>query len=135
MEILVDIGDFMTSPVLRIEADKSVADAAKIMEEKYVGSLIVSEGGKDVGILTDRDLGGKVISKGKDANQIKISEVMTTPVLTMDKYLPVEQANSFMQKNKIRHLGVTEADKIVGVLSIKDLVSYYSQNFKVVEGG
>ena len=58
---------------------------------------------------------------------------MTSPVLSMDRYLPVEEASKFMHKNGIRHLAVTEDEKIVGMLSIKDLVSYFSKDFRMQE--
>ena len=64
---------------------------------------------------------------------IGIEEVMTTPVFSMDRYLPVEGANCFMHKNKIRHLRVTEEDKIVSILSMKDLVAYFSKELGMQE--
>ena len=60
-------------------------------------------------------------------------EVMTQPILTMDRYLPVEEANQFMQKNNIRHLAITEEDKIVGLLSVSNLVAFYSKSFRMQE--
>jgi CBS domain-containing protein len=58
---------------------------------------------------------------------------MTSPLLTMDRFLPIDQANEFMRKNKIRHLVVTESEKIVGVISVRDLVAYYAQSFRMTE--
>ena len=63
----------------------------------------------------------------------RITEIMTSPILSLDRYLPIEEANRFMHKNKIRHLAVTEEDKIVGILSVKDLVSYFSKDFRMQE--
>lgn len=128
-----EIGDYMATPALRIEADDTAQDAAAFMEGNHVGSLIVTEVGDDIGIVTERDLSTKVVAKGKDPNQIKVREIMTQPILTMDRFLPVEEANLFMQKNKIRHLGITEEEKIVGVLSVRDLVSFFSRDFKMQE--
>ena len=58
---------------------------------------------------------------------------MTEKLQTMDRYLPIDEANEFMHKNKIRHLVITEEDKIVGMLSVKDLVGYYTKSFKMNE--
>ena len=58
---------------------------------------------------------------------------MTSPILSLDCYLPIEEANRFMYKNKIRYLAVTEEDKIVGILSVKDLVAYFSKDFRMQE--
>ena len=64
---------------------------------------------------------------------IGIEEVMTSPVFSIDRYLPIEEANRFMRKNKIRHLRVTEEDKIVSIFSMKDLVAYFSRDFGMQE--
>ncbi len=128
-----EVGDYMASPVFRIESDDSAQDAAAFMEGNQIGSLIVQQVGEDVGIVTERDLTTKVVALGKDASDIKISEIMTSPVLTMDRYLPVEEANVFMQKNKIRHLAITEEDRIVGILSVRDLIGFFSKDFRMQE--
>ncbi len=128
-----EIGEFMTSPVLRIEAEDTAQDAAAFMEGNHVGSLIVQDVGDDIGIITERDLSTKVVASGKDPLDVKIREIMTTPVLTMDRYLPVEEANRYMLDNKIRHLAITEEDRIVGILSVKDLIKFYSKQFRMQE--
>ena len=64
---------------------------------------------------------------------IGIEEVVTSPVFSIDRYLPIEEANRFMHKNKIRHLRVTEEDKIVSILSMKDFVTYFSKDFGMQE--
>jgi len=61
-----------------------------------------------------------------------VSDIMT-PIQSMDRYMPIEEANLYMHKNKIRHLAVTDDGKIVGVLSVKDLVAYYSRDFRMQE--
>ncbi|MGP0630465.1 CBS domain-containing protein [Nitrospina sp. 32_T5] len=132
-DILEEVGNFMSSPVLRIDSDASVQDAAILMEQSHVGSLIIEQYGEDIGILTERDFTQKVLSKGKNPEEIKAAEIMSSPIKSMDRFMPIEEANRYMQKNKIRHLGITDDDKIVGILSIKDLVGYYSKDFKVRE--
>lgn len=128
-----EIGDFMTSPILRIDAEDSVQEAAVYMQANGIGCLIVEHLGEDVGIITERDLSQKVVAMKKDPASLKVSEIMTAPVLSMDRYLPIEEANRFMQTNRVRHLAVTEEDKIVGILSVKDLVAYFSRDFRMQE--
>ena len=128
-----DIEDYMTSPVLSVDADSSVQETAQYMNGNQVGALFVKEFGEFVGIVTETDLTRKVLGKGMNPETTKISEIMTFPILSMDRYLPVDTANQFMHKNKIRHLAVTEEDKIVGILSVKDLVSYYAKSFRMQE--
>ena len=132
MDTMDELGEFMSSPVLRVDSESSVQDAAILMEKSHVGSLIVEKYGDDVGILTERELSQKVLAKGGNSEEMKVSDIMSS-IQSMDRYLPIEEANRFMHKNKIRHLGVTDDDKIVGILSVKDLVAYYSRDFRMQE--
>ena len=132
MDTMDDVGDFMSSPVLRIDSESSVQDAAILMEKSHVGSLIVEKYGDDIGIITERELSQKVLAKGGNPEEMKVSDIITS-IQSMDRYMPIEEANQFMHKNKIRHLAITDDDKIVGILSVKDLVAYYSKDFRMQE--
>ena len=128
-----EIGDYMISPILSIDLESSVQEAAQFMVAHNIGSVLVKEFEEYVGIVTETDLTRKVLGKGLNAESTPVSEIMTRPILSLDCYLPVEEANRFMHKNKIRHLAVTEEEKIVGILSVKDLVSYFSRDFRMQE--
>jgi signal-transduction protein with cAMP-binding, CBS, and nucleotidyltransferase domain len=128
-----EIGDYMISPILSIDPESSVQEAAQFMVAHNIGSVLVKEFEEYVGIVTETDLTSKVLGKGLNAESTPVSEIMTSPILSLDCYLPVEEANRFMHKNKIRHLAVTEEEKIVGILSVKDLVSYFSRDFRMQE--
>jgi signal-transduction protein with cAMP-binding, CBS, and nucleotidyltransferase domain len=128
-----EIGDYMISTVLSIDVESSVQEAAQFMVAHNIGSVLVKEFDKYTGIVTETDLTRKVLGKGLNPDSTGIEEIMTSPILSLDRYLPVEEANRFMHKNKIRHLAVTEEDKIVGVLSVKDLVAYFSKDFRMQE--
>ena len=128
-----EIGDYMISPILSIDLESSVQEAAQFMMAHNIGSVLVKEFEEYVGIVTETDLTRKVLGKGLNAESTPVSEIMTSPILSLDCYLPVEEANRFMYKNKIRHLAVTEEEKIVGILSVKDLVSYFSRDFRMQE--
>ncbi len=132
MDTMDDVGDYMSSPVLRIDSESSVQDAAILMEKGHVGSLIVEKYGDDIGIITERELSQKVLAKGGNPEEMKVSDIITS-IQSMDRYMPIEEANQFMHKNKIRHLAITDDDKIVGILSVKDLVAYYSKDFRMQE--
>ena len=73
-----------------------------------------------------------MLAKGGNPEEMRVSDIMTS-IQSMDRFLPIEEANQFMHKNKIRHLAITEDNKIVGILSIKDLVAYYSRDFRMQE--
>ena len=128
-----EIGDFMSSPVLTIDSESTVQEAAQYMHSHNIGSVVVSKFDKPIGIVTERDLTQKVVAGGLDPDSTPITEIMTEKLQTMDRYLPIDEANEFMHKNKIRHLVITEEDKIVGMLSVKDLVGYYTKSFKMNE--
>ncbi len=128
-----DIGDYMSSSVLSVESEATVQEAVHYMHANNIGSVFIKEAENYVGIVTEKDLTRKVLGKGLDPESTAITSVMTSPILSMDRYLPVEEANLFMHKNKIRHLAVTEEEKIVGVLSVKDLVSYFAKDFRMQE--
>ena len=98
-----------------------------------IGSLLVKKFDEYIGIVTETELGRKLLGKGLNREPIGIEEVMTISVVSMDCYLPIEEANRFMHKNKIRHLRVTKEDKIVSILSMKDLVTYFSKDFGMQE--
>ncbi|MEE8128331.1 MAG: CBS domain-containing protein [Nitrospinaceae bacterium] len=132
MDTMDDVGDYMSSPVLRIDSESSVQDAAILMEKGHVGSLIVEKYGDDIGIITERELSQKVLAKGGNPEEMKVSDIIAS-IQSMDRYMPIEEANQFMHKNKIRHLAITDDDKIVGILSVKDLVAYYSKDFRMQE--
>jgi len=128
-----EIGDYMSSPVLSVDSESTVQEAVHYMHANNIGSVLVKELGEYVGIITEADLTRKVLGKGLNAETTVIKSIMTAPVLSMDRYLPVEEANIMMHKRRIRHLAVTEEDKIIGMLSVRDLVSYFSRDFRMQE--
>lgn len=123
---LEEIGDYMTSPVLQVDSESSVKEAAQVMQSKRIGSLFVKSGDKFVGIITENNLSHKVVADSLDPATTKVSEIMTTPIHTLDCMEHVEKANQLMAQNKIRHMGVTKNEEIIGILSVKDLVAYFS---------
>jgi len=121
-----EIINYMVSPVLSIAPDASIREAAKLMKSEHVGSLLVKEGETFVGIITETDLIRKVLAQDLQDPNPSVRETMTTPLLTLDCHEPVVDANQLMALNKIRHIAVTENEQVVGMLSIKDLISYYA---------
>jgi len=125
---LEEIGDYMTSPVLDVGPESFVKEAAQIMQSRHIGSLFVKKGDEFVGIVTENDLSHKVVAESLDPTTTKVSDIMTAPIHTLDCMEHVEKANQLMAQKKIRHLGVTKNDEIVGILSVKDLVSYFANS-------
>jgi len=125
------IENYMSEDLIVIDVGSSVQEAAQCMEANHVGSVLVKKNEEYVGLITETDLTRKVIGGKMDPETVLVSEVMTSPILSLDRGLPVDQANEFMLKNKIRHLAVTDEDKIVGILSVKNLVLYYAKTFQM----
>ena len=122
-----EISDYMSPTVISVESDFTVQDTAKFMHEKNIGSVLIKEKDAYIGIVTETDLTRKVLGGGLDPKTTKVTAVMTPqPLFTLDCHLPVTDANAFMAKKKIRHLPVTDDDKIVGMISVKDLVSFFA---------
>ncbi len=121
-----EIGDYMTSPVLNVDSESFVKEAAQIMQSKHIGSLFVKKGDKFIGIITENDLSRKVVADSLDPATTKVSKIMSEPIHTLDCMEHVETANQLMAQKKIRHLGVTKNDEVIGILSVRDLVAYFA---------
>ncbi len=120
---LKEVLDQKASGVLSIEVSKSMQTAVQKMYEKRIGALLVkSETGEPVGILTDRDVLRFYAEQLGDASQVKVSEVMTQDFFVETLESTTEHAESVMTEKRVRHLPVVDEGKIVGIISIGDLV-------------
>src|SRR6266404_3658565 len=102
----------------------SVYDGIAMMGEKQVGALLVIEDAKLVGILSERDYARKVILKGRSSKDTPVSEIMTSPVRYVTPHETVDECMRIMTANRVRHLPVVEDEKVVGIVSIGDLVNW-----------
>lgn len=105
-----------------IAPEAKLFDALKMMAEKNVGALLVVAGGKLAGIISERDYARKVILHGKSSHDIPVSEIMSDKVVTVQPGQTVEECMALMTDKRIRHLPVMDGDRLVGLLSIGDLV-------------
>jgi CBS domain-containing protein len=108
--------------VISIAPNRPVFDALVILAEYKIGALAVMQDGKLVGIFSERDYAREVILQGRSSKTTQISEVMTAKVITGNPHDLTESAMSIMSDKHIRHLPVVDGDKLIGMLSLGDLV-------------
>ncbi|MDB5765336.1 MAG: putative signal-transduction protein with domain [Collimonas fungivorans] len=108
--------------VYTIAPDAKVFDAIKMMSDKSVGALLVTVQGKIVGIVTERDYARKMILKGRSSTDTSVSDIMTSSVMYVRLDDTNEQCMALMTENRLRHLPILDDDKLVGIISIGDLV-------------
>jgi CBS domain-containing protein len=116
------IKDVMTSNPCSIDADKSVAYAAKMLRDEDVGAAPIVEGDKLIGMLTDRDIAIRVVAEGRDPDQVTVRDVASKQVVTIDPQQELDEALRIMAKHQVRRLPVVEEDgKLVGVVAQADV--------------
>ena len=112
----------MQTSIETIDSDVPVQQAAQQMAAKKIGALLVQQNGELKGIVTERDLVQKVLSEDEDANHLTVKNVMNHPLIDIDINRTIHDASDLMADKWIRHLPVTENRKIVGILSVRDLI-------------
>jgi CBS domain-containing protein len=115
------IGDVMRTRVVTVSTDDSARLAVLRMLEEGVGSVAVCEGGRLIGIFTERDVLG-LAGEGTDLDAVRVGDVMTREPLTVDASVAVLDAARLMGERKIRHLPVVEGDHLLGMVGIRDIL-------------
>jgi len=123
---MVPVKSFMVpkEKFITIERDTNAQTAARIMRDRGIGSLFVTNGKEIIGILTDTDMVRRVVAAGADTQKTTAEQIMSAPILTIEENKTVLDANDMMAQTHIRHLGVTHEGKLVGMISVRDLVVF-----------
>ena len=122
MKTVKDILKSKGHEIWSVRPDDMVFDAVKQMADKEAGALLVMDGNKLVGIVTERDYARKIILEGKSSKHVTVSEVMTRKVLCATPERTVDECMALMTDSRTRHLPVVDHKRVVGVISIGDLV-------------
>ena len=119
------VRDWMLDLVVFVEPDITVTEAVATMRRRYINSVMVkkTKTSPEYGILTSTDVSDKIVAQGQNPSELKVAEIMTSPIISVDEYTPIEDCARLMKEHKIHHLPVTnKAGKVVGMISATDFL-------------
>ena len=133
MNQLAEILDEKGDGVLKIDADATIFEAVKRMVEANVGSLLVTDGGEIVGIVTERDYLRRAALEGRADKETAVREIMSSPLVVATPETKVDECMALMTDRRIRHVPVVDGGEVVGLVSIGDIVKFKSkqQSFEI----
>lgn len=129
----LEIYDIMRSKVVTGRASISVKEAVDIMNKHGIGCLVVVEKENPIGIVTERDLLKRVLAESKDPRKINVQEIMSKPLIVGKPDMLIEEVIKLMFDNKIKKLPIVENGKLLGLVTLTDLVSFQPQLIRVVK--
>ncbi len=123
---MVPVKSFMVprEKFVTVERDTDAQTAARIMRDRGIGSLFVTNGKDIIGIITDTDMVRRVVAAGADATKTTVEQIMSAPIMTIEENKTLLDANDLMAQSHLRHLGVTREGKLNGMISVRDLVVF-----------
>jgi len=129
----LSVEDVMVEEVVTVEAEATVQEAVDLMNKHEIGCLIVVLRGKPVGIITERDMLKRVLAKSKDPEKIKVSEIMSAPLIVGKPEMEVEDAVKLMFKTKIKKLPVIQKGRLVGLVTLTDLTRFQPHMIRILK--
>jgi len=124
MSTIRDILAHKGNKVMTVTSQASVLDAIGNMSEANIGAIVIQDGDQPTGIFTERDYLRKIALKGRSSDDTEVSEVMSSPLITVESSEATRIAMETMTERRCRHLVVTEGEKMVGIVSLGDLVKH-----------
>lgn len=124
--VMRKVSDILTRKggnVIAIDADTSVLDALRLMADKNIGSVIITDNGEYLGLLTERDYARKVVLEGRSSSETTVHEIMSTDLPRILPNYSIETCMHIMSESNIRYLPVFSAEKLCGIISISDVVT------------
>lgn len=111
-------------PIITVDENATVLEAAQLMASSNRGSIIAMRGGESVGILTERDVLKKVVAMSFDPGKTKVKDAMTSPLIAVEKDRPLREAIDLMNRRGLRRMLVTENGRVVGIFTLRDIVRH-----------
>ena len=115
----------MNRTIRTIPPEATLNETAKTMRDVRVGALLVEDQGRYIGIVSETDLVRRGMAEGRDLGRATVREIMSSPVISIEIDRPAGEASDLMSAKGLRHLAVTEGGRIIGVISVRDLLRYY----------
>ncbi|MBC8520750.1 MAG: CBS domain-containing protein [Candidatus Syntrophoarchaeum sp.] len=122
-ELMLEVRDVMTYPAISEDEDASAAIISKDMKLSRIGCVVITKEDKPVGIITDRDIVVKVIMEDRNPGEVKAKEIMSSPLVTIEADASLKGACKLLAEKGIRRLPVTEGDELVGVVSVRNILT------------
>lgn len=124
--------DVMTRKVQSVKPDATLKECAEVMAKTDIGSVLIIDGEKLAGIITEKDIVRKVVSKGKNPLTMKVKEIMVKKLITGSPDDDIHDAMDTMSQNSIRHMPVLEKGKLIGIVTMKDIIRVEPELFNLV---
>ncbi len=122
----------MNSPVITGSGDETIEKIAERMSDCKVGSVVILEGHESVGIVTQGDIVSKVVAKNSKPSEVLVKNVMSGPLITISDEEDVTDASRLMRKNEVKRLGVVDNGRLMGIISLTDVVSVAPEIYAIV---
>jgi len=132
MKTGIKVCDAMTEQPITISKSKTLKDCAKVMAEHHVGALVIKEGDSLMGIVTEQDIVRKAVVKALDTSKTKVEEIMCTDLVTVEPHMDIFEAMMIMRDKNLRHLPVVSDNKMLGLLTSKDILKIEPQLFDLL---
>jgi CBS domain-containing protein len=130
---MLKVENIIVEDVVTVEADEVATKAVELMNKHEIGCLIVTKQGKPIGIVTERDLLKRVLAKSKKPAKLKIWQIMSAPLIFGELNMDVEDTIKFMLKMKIKKLPIVKSGKLLGLVTLTDIVRFQPQIVSILK--
>ena len=124
---MATLGQLVNRKIQSVKQDTTIREAAELMKRQRIGSLLVEKDGQYVGIVTETDIVRKAAAQGLDLKKEKVITIASSPVITLDIYRTPQDAHDLMGEVGVRHLGISDKGKVIGIVSVRDLLVFFKK--------
>ncbi|MER3601480.1 MAG: inosine-5-monophosphate dehydrogenase [Nitrososphaerota archaeon] len=126
------VREVMNSPPITLKVGSSALEAARLMKNMQVGSVIIVRSERPVGVVTDKDLVTKVLAEGRDPGSVRVEEIMSTPLPTIEADRDILEAAKLLREKGVKRLGVTSRGRLQGVITMTDILLVMPELVEIV---